>query len=147
MFGSFILLRCSLVSTTSFLYTFSQRVYSHLAMTKHFGSAVQPNRKHDSSLFTHKQKLSNPFKPHQVQKTGGQIPTASICNHPVQVPASGGNTYPDVIFVLDQLRVPKQTPLQHGLQEGQVDHVEQQQSQNGQVHDDGHLNGQKRFIS
>lgn len=48
-------------------------------------------------------------------------------------------TYPNVIVALDELRVSKQTPLQHGLQESQVDHVEQQHAQNGEVHDDGNL--------
>lgn len=56
-------------------------------------------------------------------------------------------TYPDIVVILDELRVSKQTPLQHGLQQSQVDHVEKQQSQNGQVHDDGYLNGQMQFIS
>lgn len=50
-----------------------------------------------------------------------------------------GTTYPNVIVALYKLRVPKQAPLQHGLQESQVDHVEQQQTQNGQVHYDGKL--------
>lgn len=49
------------------------------------------------------------------------------------------NTYPDIVVALDELRVSKQTPLQHGLQESQVDHVEQQQAQDGEVHDDGKL--------
>lgn len=48
-------------------------------------------------------------------------------------------TYPNVIIALDKLWVSKQTPLQHGLQESQVDHVEQQQAQNGEVHYDGKL--------
>ena len=52
------------------------------------------------------------------------------------------NTYPNnnIIVTLDELRVSKQTPLQYGLQESQVDHVEQQQAQNGEVHYDGDLN-------
>lgn len=51
------------------------------------------------------------------------------------------NTYPNnnIIITLDELRVSKQTPLQDGLQESQVDHVEQQQAQNGEVHYDGNL--------
>ena len=49
------------------------------------------------------------------------------------------NTYPDIIVALDELRVSEQTPLQYGLQESQVDHVEQQQSQDGEVHYDGEL--------
>lgn len=39
----------------------------------------------------------------------------------------------------------KQTSLQHGLQQSQVDHVEQQQAQNGEVHYDGNLNAQSDY--
>ncbi len=49
------------------------------------------------------------------------------------------NTYPDISVTLNELRVSKETPLQHGLQESQVDHVKQQQAQNGEVHYDGEL--------
>lgn len=49
------------------------------------------------------------------------------------------STYPDVVVILNKLRVSEQTSLQHGLQQGQVDHVEQQQAQDGQIHDDGEL--------
>lgn len=55
------------------------------------------------------------------------------------------NTYPNIVVILDKLRVSKQTPLQHGLQESQVDHVEQQQPQNGEVHYDGNLNVQNDY--
>lgn len=50
------------------------------------------------------------------------------------------STYPNIIITLDELRVSKQTPLQYGLKESQVDHVEQKQAQNGEIHDDGKLN-------
>lgn len=49
------------------------------------------------------------------------------------------NTYPDLVVTLDKLWVSKQTPLQYGLQESQVDHVEQQQPQNGQINYDCNL--------
>lgn len=49
------------------------------------------------------------------------------------------STYPDVVVILDKLRVSEQAPLQHGLQQSQVDHVEEQQPQDGQIHDDGKL--------
>lgn len=63
-----------------------------------------------------------------------------------QITAPNWNTYPNVVVILDKLRVSEQAPLQHGLQESQVDHVEQQQPQNGQVHYDGYLNVQEDFI-
>lgn len=53
------------------------------------------------------------------------------------------NTYPDIIVILNKLGVSKQASLQHGLEEGQVDHVEKQQPQNGEVHNDGNLHVQK----
>lgn len=55
------------------------------------------------------------------------------------------STYPDVVVILNELRVSEQAPLQHGLQQGQVDHVEQQQAQDGQVHDDGELEERHKF--
>lgn len=55
------------------------------------------------------------------------------------------NTNPAIVVTLDKLRVSKQTPLQHGLQESQVDHVEQQQAQNGEVHYDGNLNVRNHY--
>lgn len=48
-------------------------------------------------------------------------------------------TYPNIIVTLNELRVTKQTSFQDGLQERQVDHVEKQQAQNGQVDDDSDL--------
>lgn len=53
------------------------------------------------------------------------------------------NTYPNIIVILNKLGVSKQASLQHGLEEGQVDHVEKQQPQNGEVHNDGNLHVQK----
>lgn len=49
------------------------------------------------------------------------------------------STYPDIVVILDKLRVSEQASLQHGLQESQVDHVEEQQAQDGEIHDDGKL--------
>lgn len=49
------------------------------------------------------------------------------------------STYPDIVVILDKLRVSEQASLQHGLQQSQVDHVEEQQAQDGEIHDDGKL--------
>lgn len=35
--------------------------------------------------------------------------------------------------------MPKETPLQDGLHQGEVHHVQKKQAQNGQVYDDCHL--------
>lgn len=56
------------------------------------------------------------------------------------------NTYPNVIIILNKLGVSKQASLQHGLEEGQVEHVEQQQPQNGEVYNDGNLHVQKDWF-
>lgn len=53
------------------------------------------------------------------------------------------NTYPNIIVILNKLGVSKQASLQHGLEEGQVDHVEKQEPQNGEVHNDGNLHVHK----
>lgn len=50
---------------------------------------------------------------------------------------------PDIVIILDKLRVSEQASLQHGLQQSQVDHVEEQQAQDGEIHDDGKLNGSR----
>lgn len=55
------------------------------------------------------------------------------------------NTYPNIVVILDKLRVSEQASLQHGLQQSQVDHVEEQQAQDGEIHDDGKLK-EKQYL-
>lgn len=56
-------------------------------------------------------------------------------------------TYPDIIVILDELRVSEQTALQHGLQQSQVDHVEEQQTEDREVHDDGKLKERQQLLT
>lgn len=48
-------------------------------------------------------------------------------------------THPNVFITLYELWMSKETPLQDGLHQGEVHHVQQKQPQNGQVYDDCHL--------
>lgn len=66
------------------------------------------------------------------------VPTCSWCNSHC--------TYPDIVVILDKLRVSEQASLQHGLQQSQVDHVEEQQAQDGEIHDDGKLKENQYFM-
>lgn len=55
-------------------------------------------------------------------------------------------TYPDIVVILDELRVSEQTSLQNGLQQSQVDHVEEQQAEDREVHDDGKLKEKQQLL-
>lgn len=57
------------------------------------------------------------------------------------------STYPDIVIILDKLRVSEQASLQHGLQQSQVDHVEEQQAQDGEIHDDGKLKEKEQSLT
>lgn len=56
-------------------------------------------------------------------------------------------TYPDIVVILDKLRVSEQTSLQNGLQQSQVDHVEEQQAEDREVHDDGKLKEKQQLLT
>lgn len=51
-----------------------------------------------------------------------------------------GLVVPNIVIILYELRMSKQTPLQHWLHHGQVHHVEEEEAQDGQVDDNRHLN-------
>lgn len=48
-------------------------------------------------------------------------------------------THPNVVVALHQLRVAKQTPLQYGLHQSEIHHVQEQKAQNGEVNYNGDL--------